>query len=301
MTWDDFDVFCHVVAKGSFTAAAQALNRPKSSVSAAVARLERELNARLLERTTRRVRVTETGASLYQEASPLLTRLREVALDVREQSDTVSGTLRIAAPYEFGAHHLGAVSCQLMNLYPDLEIILDVVHAPVDLFDSQYDLVFSMTDRALPSSSLIATRVFTLERGLFGAPSLLARHRPIARPEDLAQVPLLAGLDDTDWHFTRPDGESCNIPVLFARLRSANAGVRKQAALAGVGLVRITATFCEDAVAAGTLQQVLSDHDCAPLRVYALLPARRLMPPKVRTFLDTLGAMTSARTQVRRT
>lgn len=288
MSWDDFDVFCHVVAHASFTAAAHALGRPKSSVSVAVTRLERQLNTRLLERTTRRIRMTEAGASLYQGASPLLARLRDVAVEIREQSDSISGALRIAAPYEFGAHHLGATSCRLMAQHPELEIILDVVHTSVDLFDRSYDIVFSMTDHDLASSSIVLTRVFTLERGVFGAPGLLDQYPPLEHVEDLAELPLLAGSEDVEWTF-KENGTESAIPVTVPRLRSANAGVRKQAALAGLGLARITASFCEDGVAAGTLHRVLPHLECAPLQVYALLPARRLMPRRVRAFLDALG------------
>lgn len=292
MNWDDVDIFCQVVSHGSFTAAAHALNRPKSSVSAAVMRLEAALNARLLDRSTRRLRVTEAGAALFNGASPPLEELRRVSLQTRERGGSIGGILRIAAPYEFGAHHLGAVSCRLMALHADLEIVLDVVHASVDLIRSGYDIQFAMTDRDLASSGIVAARVFTLERGLFAAPELLARHPPVRRPQDLARMPLLAGADDGEWLFAGAAGEKAAIAVAHPRLRSANAGVRKQAALAGIGIARVTATFCADAVQQGALLPVLAGHGCAPLQVHALLPARRLVPARVRVFLDTLAEMT---------
>jgi DNA-binding transcriptional LysR family regulator len=291
MNWDDVDVFCHVVTYGSFTSAAQAMNRPKSSVSASVTRLEAALAARLLERTTRRVRMTEAGESLYHSASPLLERLRQATSQVQEQGSSISGMLRIAAPYEFGTHHLGEVSCQLMAEYPELQIVIDVVHASIDLFERQYDIVFSMIDRDLASSSVVATRVFTPPRGLFASPALLAQRPSLQRPEELIDLPLLAGASDSDWEFTSADGAHISVPIAAPRLRSANAGIRKQAALAGLGVARITASFCEDAVRTGELVQLLPNFVSAPLKVYALLPARRLMPAKVRLFLDILGAM----------
>src|SRR5690349_12138492 len=106
MNWDDFDAFCQVVDHGGFTAAARALDRPKSSLSAAVARLEDQLCARLLERTTRSLRLTEAGEALYRDASRPLAQLRELATEAAAKGGRVHGTLRIAAPYEFGAHHL---------------------------------------------------------------------------------------------------------------------------------------------------------------------------------------------------
>lgn len=291
MNWDDFEVFCRVTEHGGFSAAARALGRPKSSVSASVMRLETMLNARLLERTTRHVRLTEAGEALYQSVGPLLGRLREVAVEAMAQGGAVGGTLRIAAPYEFGAHYLGTIACQMMGRHPGLKIHIDVEHAAVSPFDRPYDIVFSMVDGELPVSNVVARRVFSLERGLFAAPALVARQREPAHPEDLAGLPLLAAAADAEWSFTGPDGVIVHVPVVAPRMRSSNAGVRLQAALAGLGVARITATYCEEAVRTGQLRPLLADWICAPLRIYALLPGRRLMPAKVRAFLDALGTL----------
>ena len=293
MDWDDFDIFCHVIDHGSFTAAARALSRPKSSVSAAVSRLETSLNARLIERTTRRLRLTEAGESLYRKMSPVFGHLRDVVGDAMAKGAMVSGTLRIAAPYEFGAHHLGAVACAMLADYPDLEIDIDVEYAPVNLFDQRYDIVFTMVDKELPSTTAVARRMFSLERGVFASPEFLAVRPEPATPQALADMPLLASSSDTEWMFADAAGADFSIPVAAPRLRSSNAGIRLQAALAGLGVARITATYCEPSVRAGKLTPLLTGFACAPLRVYALLPARRLMPAKVRVFLDTLEAMAS--------
>jgi len=117
MDWNDVDAFCCVIEYGGFTAAAKALARPKSSISASVSRLETQLGARLLQRTTRRIRATEAGESLYQDAAPMFQRLREVRSSAAARGNTVAGTLRVAAPYEFGAHHLGAVACTMLARY----------------------------------------------------------------------------------------------------------------------------------------------------------------------------------------
>jgi DNA-binding transcriptional LysR family regulator len=291
MEWDDFDIFCHVIEHGSFSAAALALGRPKSSVSAAISRLEGRLNMRLIERTTRRLRLTEAGESLYREMSPVFGHLRDVVGDTLARGASVSGTLRIAAPYEFGAHHLGAVACAMLAQYSNLEIDIDVEYAPVNLFDQRYDMVFTMVDKELPPTSGVARRMFSLERGLFASPSFLAQHAEPRTPEQLHSMPLLAASSDTEWTFLDEAGNQTSIAVEAPRLRSSNAGIRLQAALAGLGIARITATYCDPSVQAGRLKRLLPGFMCAPLRVYALLPTRRLMPAKVRVFLDTLEAM----------
>ena len=294
MDWDDLDIFCHVIDHGSFSGAARVLRRPKSSVSASVARLEARLGTRVIERTTRRLRLSEAGESLYREMSPLFAHLREALGNAAAKGESVSGRLRIAAPYEFGAHHLGAVACALLADHPELEVDVDVEHQPVNLFDQQYDIVFTMVDRELPPTSGAVRRVFSLERGVFAAPALLRETEPPTTPYDLRQLPLLAASSDSEWDFTDSAGGHHSIAVAAPRLRSSNAGIRLQAALAGLGVARITASYCEPAVQAGRLERMLGDFECAPLRVYALIPARRLMPLKVRLFLDTLEAMSKA-------
>jgi DNA-binding transcriptional LysR family regulator len=291
MNWDDFDAFCQVVEHGGFTAAARALDRPKSSLSSSVARLEEQLGTRLLERTTRSLRLTEAGEALYRDISKPFSQLRELAVDAMAKGTQVQGTLRIAAPYEFGAHHLAEVACRIMAAHPQLKVNIDVEHSRVALFERNYDIVFSAIEHTFAPSSIVTRKVYSLERALFASPELLARHAALATPEDLIALPLLAGADDTDWEFTGPDGTAAKLEVRNPRMRSGNAEVRLQAAIASLGVARITATFCAAAVQQGRLVMLLPEWRCAPLRIYALLPGRRLMPAKVREFMDALEAL----------
>lgn len=286
MNWDDFDAFCQVVDHGGFTAAARALDRPKSSLSASVSRLEGELGTRLLERTTRQLRLTDAGESLYRDISKPFAQLRERAVEALAQGPTVQGTLRVAAPYEFGAHHLASVACRVMQQHPQLKVHLDVEHAKVALFERHYDLVFSAIEHSFAPSTVVTRRVYSLERGLFAAPSL-AGQAPLEHPDELQALPLLAGADDQSWTFTDAGGQAAEVEVRNPRMRSGNAGVRLQAAIEGLGVARITATFCAPAVEKGQLVPLLPQWRCSPLKIYALLPGR-MVPAKVRVFLDLL-------------
>lgn len=303
MNWDDVDAFCCVIEQGGFTAAARVLNRPKSSVSASVARLEATLDARLLARTTRRVTPTEAGSALYQDVGPAFQRLREVQVEAMALGRKVAGALRIAAPYEFGAHHVGAVACEMLARHPELRIDVEVEHARVDPLDRRFDIVFTMSDGETPDARAVARRVFSLPRAVYASPRLLAAHaaprragdpaRPLDDalrvPADLARLPMVASLDDETWGFTDAQGREHTVPVT-PRMRSSNADVRRRAAIEGLGVARLTATFCEAAVRAGELVPLLPAFTCAPLKIYALLPGRRLMPLKARLFLDALAA-----------
>jgi DNA-binding transcriptional LysR family regulator len=116
----------------------------------------------------------------------------------------------------------------------------------------------------------------------------MAQHPDFGEPGDLEDLPLLAGADDASWSFTAEDGAVRKIEVRNPRLRSGNAGVRLAAAIEGIGVARITATFCEAALARGELVRVAARWQCEPLKIYALLPGRKLVPAKVRVFLDAL-------------
>ena len=290
MNWDDVDALCRVIEHGGFTAAARAMNRPKSSVSAAIARLEAQLGTRLLERSTRRMRLTDAGSTLYLDVGATFARLREIRIEATGMASAVAGTLRIAAPYEFGAHHVGMVACAMLQRYPDLRIEIEVEHARIDPLDRRFDIVFSMYDEDEPEARSVARRVFTLPRALFAAPALVARQHAPAHPNDLAGLPVVAAPGESAWGFTDPNGTALRVPIA-PRMRSSNADIRRQAAIAGHGVVRVTATFCATALKAGQLVRLLPEWTCTPLRVYALLPGRRLVPPKVRLFLDQLTAI----------
>jgi DNA-binding transcriptional LysR family regulator len=288
MNWDDFDAFCQVVDHGGFSAAARVLDRPKSSLSASVARLEEQLGTRLLERTTRQLRLTDAGESLYRDVSKPLAQLREVAADAEGRGQKVQGLLRIAAPYEFGAHHLASVACAMMKAHPQLKVQIDVEHARVALFERHYDIVFSTIAHGFAPSTVVVKRVYSLERGLFASPELMRSHAGITGPEDLNSLPLLAGGEDASWQLMGRDGTSVELELRNPPLRSGNAEVRLMAAMAGIGAARIVRTFCASAVAQGRLVELLPDWRCEPLRIHALLPGRRLIPAKVRAFLDGL-------------
>ncbi len=176
----------------------------------------------------------------------------------------------------------------MLARYPELRIDIDVEHGRVDPLDRSYDIVFSYFDDDLPDSGRVARRVFELKRGIFAAPALLARHPRVAAPQDLAELPAIASPADAQWSFTDAKGNAVSVPVR-PRMRSPNADVRRRATLEGLGVSRIVYTFCKDMVDDGRLKELLTDYVCSPLRIIALLPGRRLMPPKVRVFLELLN------------
>ena len=282
MEWRDWELFCEVVQHGGFSAAARVLGHPKSSLSAAVQRLEANLGLRLIERTTRHLRLTDAGDTIYRRVQPLFVALHETAGEALAMSAPCAGTLRIKSPYEFGAHHAGPVACELMGRYPDLTIRIDVEHEIVSPVAENYDIVFAMLEAPLPSTGIVIRRVSSLERGLFAAPSLLER---FGEPRTLEELARIAAADRSqrralgDHHAGRRHRTSRRAEGPAGQFQRRHP---LQAALAGHGVLRVTASFTRAAVEAGLLRRLLPDHVCEPLNVHALLPARQFVPAKVR-------------------
>ncbi|MDF3885813.1 LysR family transcriptional regulator [Cupriavidus basilensis] len=287
--WNDWEAFCCVVEQGTFTAAAEQLDCPKSRVSAAVARLELAIGSKLLQRTTRRMRLTDAGSAVYRDVAPLFARLREIRQETLAREERVQGVLRIAAPYEFGAHQLGGVICRTLAAHPALDVKVEITQGMVDPIRDGFDVAFVAVDADLPDSGTVARRIYHVERGLFAAPALAAGLHPQLLPEDLANLPTLTTPGDDMWEFMR-EGERVAVPIR-PRMQTANAELRLQGALAGLGIARLSLIYCEAEVAQGRLVKVLPDYPPPPLRVFALLPDRRLQPRKVRVFMEAVEAM----------
>jgi len=287
--WNDWEAFCCVIEQGTFTAAAAALDCPKSRVSAAVARLETAIGAKLLERTTRRMRLTDAGGAVYRDVAPLFARLREIRQETLAREERVQGMLRIATPYEFGAQQLGGVICRTLAAHPALDITVEISQGLVDPIREGFDIAFVTVDADLPDSGTIARRIWNVERGLVAAPSLAASLPAQMQPEDLSNMPTLATPGASVWEFSR-NGQRIAVPIR-PRMQTYNAELRMQAALAGLGIARVPMTAAEAEIAQGRLVRVMPDFPLPPLRVFALLPDRRLQPRKVRAFMEAIESM----------
>lgn len=287
--WNDWEAFCLVVEQGTFTAAADLLDCPKSRVSAAVARLETAIGAKLLERTTRRMRLTDAGGAVYRDVAPLFARLREIRHETLAREERVQGVLRIATPYEFGAQQLGAVICRALAAHPALDVVVEITQGMVDPIRDGFDIAFVIVDTDLPDSSTVARRIYHWERGVFAAPALAASLPSQLRPDDLLNLPTLATPGVTEWEFMH-GSERIVVPIR-PRMQTYNAELRLQGALAGLGIVRLAMNYAEAEVAQGRLVQVLRDYPLPPLKVFALLPDRRLQPRKVRAFMEAIESM----------
>ncbi len=286
----DIAVFVAVVDRGSFTAAADALELSKAAVSKYVSRLERRLGARLLHRTTRRLTLTEAGDALYRRAGGALADLEGAQAEVMELGGAPRGRLRVSAPTYFGSALLAPKLGAFLNRYPRIELELELDNRIVDLVEERFDVAIRIT--TLVSSSLVARRLDDIRLLTVAAPDYLARAGVPASPADLAShACLLYTLDRTpgEWHYREPKSERTTGQRVRGGLRCNSDDALKQAALDGVGIARFPELFVTEELAAERLVRLLPEFEPPPASLCAVFPTRAHLAPKVRVFVDFLA------------
>ncbi|MCD6061002.1 MAG: Transcriptional regulator, LysR family, partial [Moraxellaceae bacterium] len=183
MDLNDVAVFEKVVSEGSLTAAASRLNQPKSSVSRALSRLEADLGVRLLQRTTRKLHLTEAGRLFFDRTKRVLGELREAEQAVTQLQEAPRGNLRITMPVELGMKFMGRVVAEFMQRHPEVSIEAELSGRMVDLVQEGFDLALRIGEFA--DSSLVARRLGNLSGRFYASPAYLARHGLPKKPEDL--------------------------------------------------------------------------------------------------------------------
>ena len=282
-------MFVAVAERGSFSAAAEALAVSRNMASRHVADLEAELGVRLLNRTTRRVSLTSTGAAYLDRARQVLADLAEADREASLQSQVPRGRLRVNAPMSFGIHHVAPTLAAYIERHPEVSVDLVLNDRIVDLVEEGYDLALRIG--ALADSSLVARQLGAVEMIACAAPAYLFRHGRPAHPRELADHRCLAYsyLQARDlWTFAGPGGEAT--VKVAPRMWSNNGDAVAAAAVAGAGIIVQPDFIVRPALAAGRLERVLDGWHAATMPVHALYPRTRQVSLKVRTFIDHLLA-----------
>jgi len=290
--FDNMRVFAKVVESGSFTGAAARLSVSASMVSQHVKELEERLGARLLNRTTRKVSLTETGRAYYERCTRLLADLEETEQAVSDMHAAPRGELRINATPSFGILQLAPAIADFTAHFPGISVELMLSERPVDLIAEGFDVAVRVEE--LPDSSLIARQLAPCRMVVCGAPSYFERHGVPRTPADLANHNCLTAAGNVlsyyrAWHLTAADGTALNISPI-GNLRSNSGAVLIVAAFAGHGLVCLPTYFVGEALQSGRLVTVLDDYMAPPYTLRALYPHNRHLSAKVRAFVDFLVA-----------
>lgn len=287
----DLLLFARIVETGSFSQAAERLQLPKSTVSRRLSLLEGRLGERLLQRTTRRLVLTEFGASLLEHARKVVEETEAAGALAQHRQLAPNGLLRVSMPADLANQTMSTLLPAFMAKYPKISLQLDLSPRRVDLVAEGFDLAIRMG--SLPDDATLAARAVVHSTwSLYAAPSYTAVRGLPSHPDELFQHDLLgvgrsaAGL--TQWTLSRgkvswerevPVRMSANSPELLARM-----------AVAGAGIASCTDDFAAPLMRTGALVKVLPEWSLPAATGWAVFPGRRLMPAKTRAFLDMLEA-----------
>lgn len=283
MNPEDLKLFLRVVSAGNISQAGQTLGMSPAVASAHLNKLEDGLGVRLLNRTTRKVALTEEGVAFLPHAEDVLSSVEAARASVGAGESLPSGTLRVAAPASFGRMHIVPALADFLSEYPALTLDLRLSDSMIDLVEGGFDV--AIRNAPLKDSSLIARKLAGDRRILCASPAYLKRAGRPASLEALAEHACLtlSGLDS--WNFRTPRGDV----LVKARgpLRTDNGEAMRDACVAGLGIAINSLWSVYRELEAGTLVPVLPEHTlAAEAAIWAVYPSSRLLAPKVRAFID---------------
>ncbi len=282
---DAMRAFVAVVTEGSFSNAANTLQLSPQLVSKYVSKLEEQLNTRLLNRTTRKVSLTEAGSHYFGHAQQILLSIDDMESKLGGLQQNPKGVLRISAPVSFALKHMAKLITDFQIHYPLVKVDLQLTDRKVDIVEEGFDVALRIGQ--LKSSSLIAKKVAPIRVMLCAAPDYLNKHGTPTQPEDIAEHRYL------HYSYMNMDGKDDIYQLLKAKylkqgseLRSNNGDVLVDAAIAGAGLVLQPTFIISESISSGKLVVVLPEIEPEALGLYAVYAHRKLLPHKVRCFID---------------
>jgi DNA-binding transcriptional LysR family regulator len=285
----DIAVFVRVVECASFTKAADQLELSRAVISKYITRLEERLGARLLNRTTRRLSLTEAGAELFEASRGALERIDEAEQAITRLQREPKGRLKVNAPMSFGILHLAPALPEFLKRYPGIHIDFKMDDRMVDLVQEGFDVGVRIA--SLQDSSLVAKKLAPCRQVLCAAPSYLEEFGEPQTPDDLvAHNCILYHYSSSAnvWRFIAPNGREISVAVT-GNLRANNGIAEREVAVQGLGLHYTPTFYVGDLLREGKLKRVLPEYALPELGVHAVYPQRAYVAPKVRAFVDFLA------------
>ncbi len=278
-------VFVRVSEAGSFTSVAEETGQSQPTISRQIAALERHLGARLINRTTRALALTEEGAGFLERARTALDAVAEAEATVGRRRLQPTGQLRLATPVAFGRLHIVPRLGRLLARYPELSLDLVLHDGASDLVEEGIDLAIRIGTISDPT--LVARQIGETRRVTVAAPSYLARVGTPVVPADLTNHDCIVYTrlaTGSLWRFETSSG-AIDVAVT-GRFRANNSEAVREAALAGLGIAVVPTWLLADEIAAGQLTVLLQDFEPKRLPMHAVYPSRRYVPPRTRAAID---------------
>lgn len=286
----DMLVFAKVAELSSISAAARALSTSKATVSRSVTRLESALNARLLERSSRHLAITEVGRIFLAHCRKVAEEIDSAESAVGELQAAVRGHLRVAVPLVFGRAVLAPALPRFLSSHPELYMEVRLTNRRVDPIEEGFDLVIRVGPQ--PDSSLLMRELGRALHAVYASPNYLKKHPKIDHPSDLQDhtaLDVLDGAEAIEWGFQR--GEESTRVRITPRLDLNDAVIRRDAAIEGLGVALLPSLICAEAEREGRLLRVCADWESTRVNhLFALWPSRRNALPRLRAFLDFLAS-----------
>ena len=286
--WTEMELFVQVAETGSLSRAADVLHLSNAAVSRHMAALEERLGARLVERNTRRLYLTETGKEFLARARQILDDLRDAEAMVNASSVRPTGMLRITASLSFSIQHVAPLLKTYTRQYPEVRVHMEVANRYLDIIDNNIDVAIR-TREYEPDSNITIRRLAETRRVLAAAPSYLAERTAPRAPADLREHDLLIythANHPNELRFTR--GQETENLTVKGLLESTDGQVLRAAALDGMGILIQPTYILYDDIVAGRLIPVLEDWDLPRLTINLAFPSRKHLSAKVRSFIDFL-------------
>ena len=281
--------FVAVVEGGSFVAAADALASSTTAVSRYVSEMEARLRTRLLQRTTRRLSLTDEGRVFVERCKEVLDSVAQAESELTDKATQPSGLLRVNAPMTFGIAHLAPLWGAFLALHPKLQLEVALADRIVDVVEEGYDLAIRIA--ALPNSTLVSRRFASTRLVLCASPAYLAAHGTPQHPSELAQHSIISysyGSTKDEWRF---DGAAGEVRVRTQpRLHTNNGDTCRSAALAHQGIILQPTFLIGEDVKRGDLLEIAPQYRAMELGIYAVYPSRTHLSPKVRSMVEYLAA-----------
>jgi|ERR1019366_1207328 DNA-binding transcriptional LysR family regulator len=280
-------VFATVVGTGSFTGASDRLDMSRAMVSKYVINLEEHLGTRLLNRTTRRLSLTESGSAYYERCLQIISDVQEAEQAAGQLTTKPRGTLKITMPVAFGLHRLGPVIADYVQLHSEVKLDISLSDRYVDLIEEGFDLAIRIG--TLPESRLVARKLGVARSIVCASPAYLKQHGSPTQPADLTNHSCLGYTytnSGNEWRLKSEDIEE--VIHIAGAIKANNGDMLRLAALNGAGLIFQPLFIVEEDLQTGRLVQVLSVYTSTEFGIYAVYPSRKHLSAKVRTFVDFL-------------
>jgi len=283
----EMKAFAAVVDCGSFVQAADVLEMSKPTVSRYIADLEQRLGVRLLQRTTRKLSLTEEGRAFYGRCKAVLADVEVAETEITAKSVAIKGLIKVNAPVSFGLLELAPLWPDFMAKYPDVELDITLADRMVDLVEEGYDLAVRIA--RLPNSSLVSRKLASARMVLCASPGYLRQHGKPKHPSELINhavlsYSLLATGDQ--WEFNGPEGKATVMVKPILRTNSGDTCIA--AARKSRGIVLQPSFMVSDDLLSGSLVELMPQYRSIDFGIYAVFPSRQHVSPKVRAMIDFL-------------